>query len=553
MKIFFQKYWFCFFILFLGACANIVTPSGGPKDITPPKVLKAVPDSNSKNFNGKSIKIEFNEFVKVTDIANQLIVSPFIKNLPEVKIRGKSLLIELKDTLKPNTTYSLSFGKSISDNNENNVLNNYRYVFSTGNTIDSLTMKGNVNNSFSLKPEIGVFVMLYKLYDDSVPYKALPFYISKTGEKGDFYFSNIIKDKYKIFVLKDGNGDYLYDQPGEKIAFLDSLITPQVIDTGKVDSAKKNIAYKLFLFEEEPTQQKMLKAYAAKYGKLIIIFRKPVENLSLIPFTKNIPASWNLIEKSVTKDTVTIWLKNPDMDSLIFQISDNNKILDTARLMLVKKGNGKNHGRGEDVKNIGLYTNVNNSTFDYYRTLSIMSNSPISEYNFNKIIFTENKDTIKPTFAFDDSIRKTIRVDYKWKEETNYKLFIPPGTFKDIFGLANDTLKINFKTTSLKNYGNIKLKLHSPKIDYNLIVQLIVGDNDLVIQERVLSSTDIINFQYVIPGNYKIKIIYDANNNKKWDTGNYLKKSQPEKVIYYPAPLSLKPNWDLDLDWDISK
>ncbi|MGD0710287.1 MAG: Ig-like domain-containing protein [Bacteroidales bacterium] len=554
MKGFFQKYWFCFFILFIGACANIVSPSGGPVDKTPPKVIKTIPEINSKNFKGKSIRIEFDKFIKLNDVSNQLIVSPYMKDLPDLKIRRKSILVEFKDTLKSNITYSLSFGKSISDNTENNVLNNYRFVFSTGNTIDSLTLKGVVKNSFSLKPESDAAVMLYKSNYDSVPYKELPYYITKTDENGAFAFTNIRNDSYKIFVLTSKTGDYHY-MPGEKIAFLDSLVTPLAIDTIKADSIKNNFAYKLFLFEEEPSQQKMLKASATRYGKLVIIFRKPVENLSLIPLAQNIPADWNLLDENKTKDTITVWLKNPDMDSLTLQISDNHIILDTAKLTLAKKSTGKTRGKkAEDTKHIGLRANAStNSTFDFFKTLLINASTPISDYYFNKIILTENKDTIKPIFSFNDSIRRIICVNYKWKEETNYTLFIPPGTFKDMFEALNDTLKLSFKTTATKNYGNIKLKLNAAKIGHNLIVQLVTDDGDMVVQEKVLSSVEIINFLDVNPGNYKIRIIYDANNNKKWDTGNYLKKTQPEKVIYYPSPISLKANWDLDLDWEFLK
>ena len=540
--------------MLIGACANIVTPSGGPVDKTPPKVLKTIPENNSKNFTGKNIRIQLDKFIKLTDVGNQLLITPFMKDLPEVKIRRKSVLVEFKDTLKPNTTYAISFGKSISDNTENNVLNNYRFVFSTGNSIDSLVLKGTVINSFSQKPENDAVVMLYKSNYDSVPYKELPNYIAKTDENGLFNFSNIKNDSFKIFVLNGGSGDFLY-RPGEKIAFLDTLVIPQAIDTVKADSLKNNFAYKLFLFEEEPSQQKMLKASATKYGKLMIVFRKPVENLSIIPLTQNIPVNWNLMEENKTKDTVTLWLKNPDMDTLTIQISDNHIVLDTAKLTLIKKGTGKSKSRKiDDAKRVGLRVNINNnSTFDYYKTMLISSNTPLTEVSFNKIIFTEHKDTIKPKFEFSDSIQRIIRVDYKWKEETNYSLFIPPGTFKDMFGALNDTLKINFKTSVSKNYGNIKLKLKTATIGYNLIVQLVTDDGGIMVQEKILSSIETINFLNVNPGNYKIRIIYDANNNKKWDTGNYLKKQQPEKVIYYPAQLSLKANWDLDLDWELPK
>ncbi len=546
-----QKYWFCLFVMFLEACANVVTPSGGAKDVTPPKVIKSIPELNSKNFKGKSVRIDFDEFVKVTDAASQLMVSPFMKETPEIKLKGKHIVIDFKDTLKSNTTYSVSFGKSIADINEGNVLTNYRYIFSTGNIIDSLTLKGFIKNAFTLKAESGIFVMLYDNAYDSVPYKEMPYYISKSDESGSFSFTNIKNGKYKIFALKDANSNYLFDQPDEMIAFSDSLVTPQPIDTAKADSLRKNKLYNLSLFEEIPATQKMLKAFAAKYGKIVLVFRKPVEDLSIIPLTKNLPVSWDFQEINKTKDTITLWLKNPDMDSLVFKVLDNNIILDTAEISLVKKSAKQNRGKGEEVKNVGIKACVsNNGTFDFYKPFTIESSTPVSDYNFSKIVFIENKDTGKVVFTFTDSIRKNIKMEYKWKEGTAYSLFIPPGTFKDIFGTSNDTVKINFKTTSAKDYSNIKLSLISHDLTCNLIVRL-VTENDAIIQEIYSPPDKAIQFNYVLPGNYKIKVICDSNNNKKWDTGNYLKKIQPEKVFYYPSAITTKANWDVSLDWEI--
>jgi len=551
MRVFFQKYWLCIIVLFIEACANIVTPSGGAKDVTPPKVIRSTPELNSKNFNGRYVRIDFDEFVKVTDAASQLIISPFMNEAPELKLRGKYIVMDFKDTLKPNTTYSISFGKSIADINEGNVLANYRYVFSTGNIIDSLTLKGVVKNASSLKTESGVFVMLYDNIYDSVPYKETPYYISKSDESGSFSFTNIKKGKYKIFALKDANNDFLFDQPGEMIAFSDSLVTPQPIDTARADSLLKNSSYNLSLFEETPASQKMLKAFASKYGKIILIFRKPVEDLSIIPLADNMTDSWNLQEINKTKDTLILWLKNPDVDSVFLKILDNNIIIDTAEIALIKKGTQENRGKGEVVKNVGVKTCVNNNgAFDFYRSFTLESSAPVSDYDFNKIVFKENKDTVKAVFTFNDSIKRNIKMEYKWKEETTYSLFIPPGTFKDIFGTLNDTVKINFKTTSARDYCNIKLSMKSSDIKCDFIVRL-DNENDAIIQEKYSLSNETVQFNYVLPGNYKIKIICDSNNNKKWDTGNYLKMIQPEKVFYYPSAISAKANWDMSLDWEI--
>ena len=558
-----RKYLLYLLFLFLGACANIVTPSGGAKDILPPVPLKAFPPSWSIDFKENSIKIDFNEYIKITDAASQVVVSPFMKIAPELKLRGKSVVVDLMDTLKPNTTYTVSFGNAISDITENNTLSNYRYVFSTGNIIDSLMLKGSVKNAFTLKPESGLLVMLYDHTEDSVPCKETPLYISKTNESGTFSLTNVRSGKYKIFALRDMNSNYLFDQPNEKIAFIDSLVFPEAIDTAKVDTAKKDSIGKnksrlrgidLYLFEEIPSTQRLLKMYAAQYGKLIFTFRKPVQNISFKPLSENITDPWNLQEINTTKDTVSLWMKNPDMDSLTLQISDNNVILDTAEIQLIKKDAAKNRGKGDAVnKNIQLQINASGrSKFDFYKSLFIESSTPLALAEFNKIILKENKDTVKTTFLFTDSIKRIVRMDYKWKEGTAYSLFIPPGTFKDILGLSNDTTKIDFQTSALKDYGNIKMKLKSDTLNCKLIVQL-VTENDVMVQEKYSATNEIVKFDYVLPDNYKIKLICDVNGNKKWDTGDYFKKILPEKIYYYPSSIQIRTNWDMDMDWEIAE
>jgi len=543
----------CLAWLLFGACANIVTPTGGPSDVTAPKVLKTTPPNNSKEFKETSFKIDFDEFVVIKDAATQVVVSPFMKEAPELKVRGKSVIVDFKDTLKPNTTYSIAFGKAITDLNAGNILADYRFTFSTGNIIDSLTLKGIIKNAFTQKVEPGVIVMLYDKNYDSIPYKETPFYISKTDETGAFKFSSTKGGKFKLFAIKDANGDFLFSDPEEKIAFSDSLITPQPTDTAKADSLRKNKVYNLYLFGELPAKQRLLKASSGKYGRVVLIFRKPVEELLLKPLNANVPESWYMKDVNKTKDTITLWLKDPDKDSLILQISDKNEILDTAELSLTKKSAKQTRGKGEDLTNVVIQASAsNNGVFDYYKPFLIQSGIPIASSKFHQIMLTENKDTVKASFNYNDSINKKILVNYKWKEDAAYSLLVPAATFTDIFGTSNDTLKIKFRTTSLSDYGNIKLTLKSTDLNCSLIVQLL-NENDAVMQEKFCSVNDVLNFTYVTPGNYRIKVICDENQNNKWDTGDYMKKLQPEKVFVYPSIAIVKSNWDTDLEWEVAR
>lgn len=544
--------------LIAASCANIVTPAGGVKDVSPPVIKETFPLSNTENFPGNTIKISFDEFVKLTDISKQVIVSPFTENPPDIKTRGKSVVVVFNDTLRNNTTYSIAFGDAISDITENNILSNYRFVFSTGTVIDTLMIKGIVKNALTQKAESDVYVMLYTHNEDSVPLKETPYYLARTGADGSFYFSSLHNDNYKIFALKDLNNDYLFDQPSEKIAFLDTLIKPEVPDTIADSVSNKNAAIHLNLFEEEPAKQRLMKAYPAMYGKVNLVFNKPLGAFSLNEVIKKSSGFKKEINK--TKDTLTLWMNNPDDDSLVLEVCDNNVIIDTAEVALIKKGVKTNVRSGGIILALRTKHNViSKSAYDYYKPLAIEFSNPIVSYDFSKMILTENNDTIKFSVDFDrsnvclaDTILRKLAIDYKWKEGTNYSLLVLPAAFRDIFNLPNDTLKIDFKTTELKDYGNVLFKVKTEENYAQLIAQL-VNEKEAVIGERRLQNDSTVKFDFIKPGNYNIKIIVDLNNNGKWDTGNYLGKKQPEKVYYNPSSIQVKANWDMEYEWALEK
>ncbi len=537
------------------SCANIVSPTGGPKDITPPVILKSNPANFSYSVNPKLIKIDFDEFIVLKDIASQVIISPFVKNSPEIKTKGKSIIIDIKDTLKPDFTYSITFGNSITDNNEGNILKNYRYVFSTGNAIDTLVVKGIIKNALSLKAEKNIYCFLYNNIYDSVPYKETPTYITQTNETGEFLFTNIKSGSYKIFALNDLNTNFLFDQPNEQIGFIDSLIIPEPIDTFKIDSLiKKNTIHSLLLFEEKPASQVLLKSFSEDYGRINLIFRKPTEHITYVSLDSNkTPSSIYLQEINETKDTLSIWLKSADIDTFSCKIMDNGEIIDTIEVDILKMGEKKNSGRGEDLSKVKINPIANNKTFDYYKLFSFSCSSPIKNYFFENIILIENKDTISAKYIFTDSIKKNISLTYKLKEKMNYTLYIPNKTFTDIYDRENDSLRISFTTNEMKDYGNLILNFKPSGVFANYIIQLISETSEEIIQKYSTETANTINFNNILPGNYKIKVICDLNKNNEWDTGNYLKKDQAEKIIYYPTTIVVKPNWDQNFDWDISE
>jgi len=554
------------FLFLISSCAQIVAPGGGKKDITPPRVVKYAPDSAQLNFKSRSIEITFDEFIHLQDLNNQLIVSPPLQNVPDINVKNKKVLIEFnkKDSLKPNTTYCISFGNAIQDLDENNPIDNFRYIFSTGTYIDSLTVKGKVENAFDHKTEKGILVMLYSDLRDSVVYKKLPEYFSKTKEDGSFQINNIRKGKYKIVALKDGNANYKYDGETETIGFSDALVDP---------SEKKSIAIELF--QEPPKKVFLKKHFHNSYGKIVLIFNQGSDSIKVTNLNKDLKGVQELFDYSKNRDTLTYWIANYQKDSIKLQVNNGNKILDTVVFKMIKKEDALNSKRSP-LKLSVVSSPKGNMNFDLNASIGFVFSQPVSSIQKNqKLQFKEDSIPfktkrspclykIKPEqiqFGYIDSAREYEDINnpgtfiasfefkkFQLKENTNYHLFIPPGIFTDIFGLTNDTIKIDIKTREEKFYGTMKLKVNIPETKENYIVQLL-DEKENVVRENSIKKTETINYEYLYPQKYKLKIIIDENNNGKWDTGNYLKNIQAEKVIYNSELITVRSNWDLDLDW----
>jgi len=546
------------------SCANIGMPTGGPKDVAPPKVLKSIPKNYSTQFKGKEIEITFDEFVKFKDLNSQLLISPPLKNTPDIKIKGKNIVVKINDTLRENTTYTMFFGDAIVDLNEENILASYEFVFSTGTVLDSLTMTGRVLNAFTQKPEKDIYVMLYDKYDDSVPIKEKPYYLAKTKEDGEFVMNNLRDMSYKVFALKDANNNLKFDQPNEKIAFIDSLVTARMKpvllkkdslhkDTLKLDSLNRAIVHDknlfikdLNLFEEVDSVQRVTKADYLHKGQLIFTFRFPVKDLEIIPQFET-KKEWKLEEMNATRDTLFYWLLDPSLDSAKFIIKDNNKTLDTVNLKHRQRVTTKK--KSTVAPGVILSTNIS-GMFDFYNYIVLTAPNPIESINPKNILLIEDKDSLHPKISFTDSLHRRIMLNHKLKQGINYKLFVPDSIVKDIFGMYNDSLGIPFRTNNIEDVGNFIVNISIDSASVPCIVQLLSEKED-IIEQHVITKGTTIKYQYLKPGNYLLKAIYDQNNNGKWDTGKYLKHQQPEKIIYFPDKITIRANWDVEEKWKL--
>jgi len=526
--------------LLLFGCAQQVTPTGGPKDKTPPKIIGSEPQNFSINFSDNKIKLEFDEFIQQNNIISEMLISPTFDEQPEVKFRNKSLELIFKDTLQPNTTYTINFGKGIVDLNEKNSLDSNLFVFSTGDYLDSLSIEGTVKNAIDLQPADNVLVMLYNEMTDSLPYVKKPTYFGRTDKNGSYHIGYMKKEQYKAFALKDANANYLFDLPDEPIAFIEEIIEPEKTDT--VD---------FWLFEEDLEKQYLVKSYADHYGKLLFIYNRPTKNAKAVPINHSFKKAWHIEELFKNKDTLCYWLTGAEgIDTLIMQVWDNNEILDTVEIAIPAKGEKPKIKlkRGATDFKLTSRTNISKGpSLDIFRNLRMKFSHPIKNADVSKIIFTEANDTVSFETELDDPVRRRFSFDYEWKEKTKYTVFIPPGTFTDIFDLKNDTINLRFITRSIEDYGKLNLNVIIPD-NANYIVRLMTT-KDVVIRENSITGKEVIHYENLLPKEYKLKLIYDINGNGQWDTGDYSEKRQPEKVIYNSGKLQIRANWDLDLDW----
>ncbi len=564
--------------LLLNSCANIVSPSGGPKDEEAPKPLTSIPANYSKRFNHKKIEITFNEFIVLKDIASQLIVSPPFEENPEIKVKGKTLVVDLKENLKENTTYTLFFGDAITDLTEGNPVSSYEFVFTTGDFLDSLTISGRVKDAFTQNPEKDVFVVLYDKNYDSIPYKEKPYYISKTKENGSYTLRNLRNIPYKIFALKDLNNNLKFDQIIERIAFFDSLVTPHyrpiiktdttLIDSNSIKSIKstkttlrtdslktdslKKIKYiqdsltneklsinDLQLFQEIDSTQKIVKAEFKNNNKIIIEFRFPVKNMKYDIIDSLDFGEWKIDEWSKNKDSLIFWLIKPDIDSLGIIFNDKDIFADTIHVF--KRKTSKS-----------LAINILNSnlaqTFNFDEKIKLYFTYPV--LNADSIPFTLilEEDTTYSFAYFTDKFHRTFTVKEALKQNKNYKFIINDSIIQDIAGNVNDSLVYNFKTNSQEDFGNFILNINTNDSSNYYIIQFI-NEKAEIIKQAYVFNNEKLTFKNITPGNYSIKAIKDKNRNQRWDTGKYLKKIQPEEIFFYPSTITIRANWDLDENW----
>lgn len=510
-------------------CANRGTPQGGEKDTEPPIIVRTYPENYSTNFTAKEIEIEFNEYIKIKNLQKQLIISPPMNNQPDITPLGgasKTIKIKILDTLKPNTTYAFNFGNSIEDNNEGNPYTYYRYVFSTGSYIDSLTVSGRIGDALKREPETFVSVMLYEVdstFNDSIIYKETPKYITNTLDSlTTFTIENISAGKYMLAALKDKNGDNKFQQKTDQIAFYKNYITVPTDST-----------YNLRLFNEivdfNPSRPQLIAGQ-----KIMIGYEGDYTGISF-DIKTDIPDDLNYrVTKDAETDTLFLWYKPKlDIDSLVLGILHPKASKDyTVRIKDKEKDSLQLKGEPS-------------GSINFDEDFRISANIPFTNIDTSKITLID-KDSTAVDFSIKslDSITNAYPISFNKTEGNDYKLRALPNAFTDFFGNTNDTLNFSLRTRKLESLGNLRLKINNAQ--YPIIVQL-TDKSGKVKYETYATEQKPLDFLNIEPGNYFVRVILDANGNKTYDTGNYLLHIQPEIVKHSETEMEeVRAGWDLE-------
>jgi hypothetical protein len=528
----FYNFFFAFFIiLLLSGCAAQQQPQGGPRDVTPPVLVKAAPGNKTRNFVGKEINLEFDEFIKLSNVYQEITMSPAMEKQPEYTANKKRLRIQLKDTLQKNTTYVINFGKAIQDVNESNVMKNFTYVFSTGPHIDSLSISGTVTNTLTQEKEKDITVMIFPLKQDSLLFgKKKPAIFTTTDSSGNFSLNNLHEDKYRIYALKEASPNKIFDNDNELIAFLKKPINLKT-DTSNI---------KLNLFRQNPEKFRFSEKRFDIDGKMLFIFNKALLNPSLKVLYPADINNQKYVEFSKTKDTASVFVKYMNFDSIRVAVYDNGKPVDTTYL---KKQLKETFTRVFQFK-----YNVSNDKLKPGNDLKIYSNLPIDNIDASQITLKEDSIGLGSSdysLQKDTGGVKSLTLKYRWRQNAKYELDFAAGAFTDIYGDKNKYTFKKFTVDKPENYSSLTLKVTVPDTSKAYVVELL-NEQKVILQSDPITKNKLVAYKGILTGKYVVRVVYDENRNGKWDSGNVHLKKQPENIWINEKEIVLRPNWEAE-------
>lgn len=562
------------------SCANRAAgPTGGPKDSIPPVVVRSSPLNGALNYKKKEIQVFFNENISLDKVTENVVVSPPQKVQPVVKANAKVLTVSFQEDLQDSTTYSILFGNAIVDLNEKNPLKNYVFSFATGHEIDSLQVSGKLYDAENLDPVPNVIVGLHRNLNDTAITTEQFVRIAKTDDDGEFMIGNVKEGSYKLYALSDINRDFKY-QPGEKVAFCDSIVIPEVNVIQQVDTLWKDsvtidtilfktvqnflpVGLKMRLFKETKKRQYLVKSERPDEKYFSLYFNDKQDSLPEInPLNFDVSAKF-LIQKSINLDSLVYWIPDSNVykqDTLMMEIkykkSDSLFVLvptiDTLKLALRKQpvqSKGKSKVETNLIKPLSIKSNIAGS-FDVYRSVLLELDEPLALVDTQKIHLMQKVDTlfqsVEYSFAPHDSINRSFIITHKWVPQQSYELIIDSAAMVSVFDRASNAEKIPFKVKSLDEYSTLTIILDN--YDPLAVIQ-VIDSKETIIQSAKANQSGTV-FEYIKPGDYFVRLFIDSNENGIWDTGNLDTRIQPEEVMYFSKKLTLKANWEMEESWN---
>lgn len=571
------------------ACASIGRPEGGPRDEMPPVFIKSNPTQGQTNVKSNKIEIFFDENLKVDDASNKVVISPVQKAMPSIIANGKKVSVELRDTLIPNTTYTIDFSDAIRDLNEGNPVDGFALDFSTGDSIDSLRISGMLFEARNLEPAQGMIVGVYSNLADSA-ISTLPLErISKTNQLGQFTIRGLKPGYYRIFALNDKNRDYHWDR-SEDVAFYDVALSPsvepiEVMDTLRASDGKDSLVSRqgvkflpnnvLLTWFNEGYAAQYLKDYKRpERNRITFDFATKADTLPQITIINGEKAGldideWALLNAGETLDTLEYWINDSVIlaqDSILvaarYLRTDTNENLswttDTLKLFYKEPKKKKKKDKDEETDSIPEVKFLNwtlqaANPQDVNKPLRFLSSQPLAFIDNNGIKLSIKRDTIweslpSPHIRPDTSgyiLKYTI--PYEWQAGEKYKLEIDSASLIGIYNECNKPYKQEFSVRPIEDYVNLYFIVSGTELP--VIVELLDGSDKVVATAPVIEGKA--SFNFLLPGKYFARAFIDNNNNGEYDTGKLLDKQQPEEVYYYPKIINAKKNWDIEQSWNI--
>ena len=591
---------------FLWRCATIMTPTGGPKDTLPPVITLMTPDNFTTNFKDRKIYIEFDEFVQIKDQQKEFFTSPQMKKKPTITLRGRGISVQLRDTLRENTTYALNFGSAICDNNEGNPLYSMRYVFSTGPEIDSMVLSGYTVDAYKADSVSKSFIYFYiadsvpepKEYDSTL-FNYKPQVIARAETNGIFLAQNLKPVPYRVYAFQDTNDNQMYEPGSDQVGFLEKSYNPAEMPDFAMwyDSIRQYVTAEpqlyLRMFTDKAFRRQLLsQTERPLQHKAMLYFGAAHPRIERIRFD-SIPEDRVIVDpQTVGRDTIALWFNMPssalpdtikgeityfkhDTVNVLQEVTEPLKL--SWRLIETKeqekerekleRDRRKAEAAGEEwvepkKENPFAYKLPLTGEINPENNLTVDFDYPLTRLDSAAMLLTLTRsdnsiEDVPVRFVRDTGLLRRWHIEAPWTSGGQYTLTIPKGAITDVAGFSNDSIVGKYTVLDPEKFATVKIHVKGKDDKAKYILQLLDGSNALKQEKRDVTTGDW-QFNYVPAGEIKFRIIEDMNGNGKWDTGNVVERLQPERAEIYANDegedtFATKTNWEVEFSIDMNR